>query len=1449
VAAGAAALPLAVAAGAGFLGGMAGSWLGDKAGHWFMQSDFMRDRGYVPIAGPGEMPARFDHDVAHENTGLSLGSMIGGIVLGAVAAVAVGALVAATGGAALLVIAAGAAAGGLVAGAGFGFASAVGQYGTNKGKIAEGSPDVFFENQPVARVGDKVACQEHSVSAVAEGAETVWANNMPIARIGHKTTCDGTINDGLASIAIDMKTSAKSLPIDVGLASRLVRSGLVLMDILPFPRGRPRRGDSSASAMGNAPTSCRSGVGCPVDVATGQFLETRTDLHIPGTIPLVLDRCHAPDSFGVQGKSWAGTWAQHLRLSGETITWQSPEGTLVTFHAPGEEVLSHNLRFPHLELLGRRGADLFLYDRRMQLFHVFADEGGEIRRLSRIEDRNGNRIAFLYGPDGLRRVEHSDGFALQVHSRDGLIRHAHLDAADGEDCSFAWDYNRAGQLTEVRSSQMGHLRYDYDEQGRIIGWRDAKDTHVHYAWGPEGRITRTWSDSGHVGVTLDYDLANRRTATRTDDGELTLWDWTDDGVVWRETDPLGHVWLTEWDRAFHVTARVDPLGNRHEFTYDALGNLTRATDPDGHATAYDYGPGGLLVAAIDPAGNRTEYRHDARGNLVGATDALGRNSSLGLGERGQVLRIDLPGGVQERIHYDPLLRPSRRIDPDGHEIRMGFDTEGRLRWLTDQIGATTRYDMTRGPDNPRGALRRVEQPDGSVSELSWDVEGQLAQVTDPTGASRHFRYGAFDLPVETVDARGHRLRLEHDRQMRLTAVVNELGERYEFTHDAAGRVVAERDYSGLVTRYEHDAAGRVIRKTAPDGTRTDYRHSPAGRLLALRVTTPEGVAETRYDYDPRGLLIRAENDVATVEYDYDALGRVVAERLNGRQISLDYSVAGHRVARSGDVLYLAEGWTRAGLPADLRIGDHAPLSFRHDPRGLEQLRHSPAGFALAQGHTVMGQLAEQIAGPFARLPEEARIGALGGARPVEIATRVGARAHRTYDWDRAGRAIAINDRVLGEVRLDYDDRGQVTTTRRDTPAGQTLLRHFEYDPARNISAVIEAGRTQPVETSAGRVRRRGRVLYRHDSCGRVIEKRVEEPGFRPRVWRMHWDGLGQLAALETPDGQCWRYAYDPMGRRIARMAAGQGGFACQWEGDRLIAEAPMTADGTVAWDAARHWVYEPGSFRPLAQIERGRLHYIVTDHLGTPRELLSEDGEEVAWRGELSLWGDLAELRLPRRAANDDSPPTDCPIRFQGQFFDAESGLHYNRFRYYDPEAMQYLSPDPIGLAGGVRPQGYVDDPNGWVDPLGLAGCYTPPGQRPRGGTGSRYDPINGQGLYVLRDPTQGNRIAYVGRGDAPARGYAHENSVDKGHLIQEIIYDNNLTKAEAKFLEQYLMDTYGGAKSTNPLTNLLNKIRSYSPTNPNASIYDTAGLPDAYKNILLDEAMPRVGIPWIPRS
>ncbi|MCA6943903.1 RHS domain-containing protein, partial [Pectobacterium polaris] len=127
-----------------------------------------------------------------------------------------------------------------------------------------------------------------------------------------------------------------------------------------------------------------------------------------------------------------------------------------------------------------------------------------------------------------------------------------------------------------------------------------------------------------------------------------------------------------------------------------------------------------------------------------------------------------------------------------------------------------------------------------------------------------------------------------------------------------------------------------------------------------------------------------------------------------------------------------------------------------------------------------------------------------------------------------------------------------------------------------------------------------------------------------------------------------------------------------------------------------------------------QLHYIVIDLTGTARELCSEEGE-VHWGGEQGLWGAHREERRPiplRRylgdAANEE---VYCELRYQGQLYDAETGLYYNRHRYYDAESGQYLSPDPIGLLGGIRPQAYVHNPLMWIDPLGLAKAGCPMGE------------------------------------------------------------------------------------------------------------------------------------------
>nr|WP_241017872.1 RHS repeat-associated core domain-containing protein [Burkholderia sp. Ac-20349] len=307
---------------------------------------------------------------------------------------------------------------------------------------------------------------------------------------------------------------------------------------------------------------------------------------------------------------------------------------------------------------------------------------------------------------------------------------------------------------------------------------------------------------------------------------------------------------------------------------------------------------------------------------------------------------------------------------------------------------------------------------------------------------------------------------------------------------------------------------------------------------------------------------------------------------------------------------------------------------------------------------------------------------------------------------------------------------------------------------------------------------------------------------------------------------------------------------------RLVQETYHDRQG----EEALTYLYESNSYVPLARIDqaapaandddaRDTVYYFHNDVSGLPEELTDVDGELV-WQARYKVWGNAVQEEWIARAPQRPGPawgelqaaapvPTHVPrpqnLRFQGQYLDRETGLHYNTFRFYDPDIDRFINPDPISLHGGINLYQHAPNPISWVDPWGLTPCLGLPSTRKSSGTGSSYDRVNGQGLYVLHD---GQNILYVGRGDAPSRLGIHANTPGKSQLMRLNIFDNNLTKSEAKFLEQKIMGLNGGAQSDNPLTNLLNQIRSYSQKNPNASAYDVAGHSAEWRQQILSDTL-----------
>lgn len=181
-----------------------------------------------------------------------------------------------------------------------------------------------------------------------------------------------------------------------------------------------------------------------------------------------------------------------------------------------------------------------------------------------------------------------------------------------------------------------------------------------------------------------------------------------------------------------------------------------------------------------------------------------------------------------------------------------------------------------------------------------------------------------------------------------------------------------------------------------------------------------------------------------------------------------------------------------------------------------------------------------------------------------------------------------------------------------------------------------------------------------------------------------------------PDGSQACYVYDAFGRRISKTVTDKLGQSSTtefvWQGEKLLAEQ---TDG----QHYQTYLYQPDSFKPLALLKgEGKaceIYHYHLDHLGTPTDLTDEQGN-IVWQAQYRSYGDVVAQHV-EKIVN--------PIRFQGQYYDSETGLHYNRHRYYSPKTGRFTTVDPIGLAGGLNNYQYVSNPINWVDPLGLSAC------------------------------------------------------------------------------------------------------------------------------------------------
>jgi RHS repeat-associated protein len=1059
----------------------------------------------------------------------------------------------------------------------------------------------------------------------------------------------------------------------------------------------------------------------PVDVVTGRaFTHPITDLELPGPLPLELRRMYSSKMAGRDvglGYGWGHTFGWEIEVGRRRITVWNEQGIAVDFPVipVGGEAVG-----PWGWVL-RRESWGFAVDADDDRWHLFsaAEDGGKRYRLTAVEDRNRNRIALTYDDGRLVEIVDSVGRVVRLKStREGRIAAIEVQNAftQGRWIPFAsYTYDAAGDLVAVIDADQFSSTYAYDADHRLVRDTDRSGLTFHFVYDDQGRCVESWGDyPGRRDPSLADNLPKRLADGRTpikgvhhcrfeylaggytevaNSTEVRRYFGNKHGTLDKAVIGRGVMTCAYDDRGF-LLARTDEMKATTTFERDARGRVLQVTDPIGRVTQIRRDPYGLPIEVVDPAGGVTVAHRDGAGNVTTLVNAAGAITGYSNDARGLPTLVTLPNGGRLQVSYDAHGNAVHAVQPDGAAWRWTYDYLGRLLEEIDPLGAATRFAYSE-----RGELVASTAPDGAVTRYTYDGEGQITQVGDAATGLTVAVYGGYHRLCQRTDAAGSTARYRYDHEGRLVEIIDGRGEVRRLVYNTEGDLVSETAADGRTYQFKYDAAGRVIQVLDGLRQKTTLTYDLAGQLLSREYG--DDIAET-FEYDARGDLLIAANPRTTVTVTRNEIGQVVSETITTGDVSdsveVSYDVMGRRVGRRTSRGH-EESVERdvMGNPTRTVLGPAFEILHASDALGREITRHLTGGGRIESAFDAMGRLSRRAAHTaVAHRP-------VGADEPEWIGQRAsGVTAERRYL--HGGDALReITGRRRGPVRFEYEPAGQLAAARHEQGPSEV----FRYDPAGNIH---EPGGEERVYGPGNRLLQKGPTQYVWDGVGRLVEKRRREHGSE-QVWLYAWNAKDLLESVTTPDGTVIDFGYDVFRRRVhkrvsrpaspgARRSVELTTFA--WDGDTLVHEIRQRARaGGDPIVEERTFCFEDESYAPLAHQDvmvegdarsaRGWLAYL-NDVVGTPEALILPNGQ-LAREIERTTWGAV-------RPAAAGEPTT--PLRFAGQYADDETGLSYNRFRYYDPETATFISADPIGIAGGLNEFAYVPDPNSRFDPLGL---------------------------------------------------------------------------------------------------------------------------------------------------
>ncbi|HGP1581456.1 TPA: RHS repeat-associated core domain-containing protein, partial [Salmonella enterica] len=721
------------------------------------------------------------------------------------------------------------------------------------------------------------------------------------------------------------------------------------------------------------------------------------------------------------------------------------------------------------------------------------------------------------------------------------------------------------------------------------------------------------------------------------------------------------------------------------------GRLVRIASSSGHHLLLHrtQTPAGERLSRIElvqggTRGNLVEYRYDDNGQLTGVVNRAGTQVRQFAYENGLMTAHSNATGFTCRYRWQELdgaPRVTEHDTSDGEHYRFDYDFAAGTTTVTGRQGETWQWWYDRetyitAHRTPGGGMYRftynedhfpvnIELPGGRTVAYEYDIQNRVVKTTDPEGRVTQTQWnGEFDEITRTALDDDAVWKTQYNAHGQPVQETDPEGRVTQYAYDEQGQMCSRTDAAGGTQggvrreTQQRDALGRLLRTENEHGQRT-FSYNRLDQITAVTLTPTEAgqqqhrmQADTvRFEYDRSGWLTAEHAGNGSICYQRDALGNPTDITLpDGQHLTHLYYGSGHLLQTALDGLTVSE-YERDSLHRQImRTQGQLATYSGYDDDGLLSWQRS-----LASGSAPV----------------------LPGQRPA----RQGCVTSRDYYWNNHGEVGTIDDGLRGSVVYSYDRSGYLTGR-----SGQ-MYDHdrYYYDKAGNLLDNEGQGAVM-----SNRLPGCGRDRYGYNEWGELTTRRDQQ---------LEWNAQGQLTRVISGNTET-HYGYDALGRRTRKATYGRHtGHTARsrtdfvWEGFRLLQE-------NVQQQGWRTYLYDAEQpYTPVASVtgrgESRQVWYYHTDVTGTPQEVTAADGTLV-WAGYIRGFGENAA------DISNSGAYFHQPLRLPGQYFDDETGLHYNLFRYYAPECGRFVSQDPIGLRGGLNLYQYAPNPLKYIDPLGL---------------------------------------------------------------------------------------------------------------------------------------------------